>query len=289
MFSRIIVIALLIPSLGWATSALEPSRDPKTIVSEGTLKNGLPYYDEIMKIMEPLEYSGFQVVVKPEVTLSIDFDKRSWTLHNMHQYDAQGRIVLEQNRYGLCAELSTFVFDRLVPIISSRYELKIAKVYEEEFFSIQQSNHITLLMHDKEDQRTYLIDPSFHSYGMVENFSKYTIKSIQGLLTFTKEKSKNDSFLVNEAMPLFIKNDLLASFSVTSVDGKFDKENFLFALSVNQRNKFFGLNIVVFGKYNGKLESFENKVFLEKLLSQSQRDLLNKKLREWLLQIQSKT
>jgi hypothetical protein len=43
-----------------------------------------PYYDAIMKIMAPLEYSGVPVMVKPQVALSVDFNDWTWTLRNIH-------------------------------------------------------------------------------------------------------------------------------------------------------------------------------------------------------------
>lgn len=245
----------------------------------------LPYYDEIMGIINSVEYSGFAVLTKPDITMSLDFAKESWTLHNIHQYDEQGGILLEQGRYGLCAELSTYLYQKLTSIVDSRrYDIKLAMATEAGFFPTAGSNHIVLLMYDKFSKNTYLIDPSYHKYGKLSDFKEYQILGIQDTLTFMKDKSHDVSFLVNQAMPLFIKDDLLLSLSVTSVDGKFDKDNFLFVVTANKRNKISGLNIVIVGKYNGQLQSFESRYLLEQLLKPEEIDQLHRKLTIWLKQ-----
>ncbi len=156
---------------------------------------------------------------------------------------------------------------------------------ESGFFPTYESNHIVLLMGDRLSKNTYLIDPSFHKYGKIKDLSEYQILGVQEVLSFAKKKSHDVSFRVGEAMPLFIKGDILVSFSVTPVDGKFDKNNFLFLVSVNRRNKIAGLNIVMVGKDNGKIESFEGRDFLEVLLNPQDIDTLHKRLDTWIKQI----
>jgi hypothetical protein len=248
----------------------------------------LPYSNEITGIINSIEYSGFAVLTKPEITLSIDFNKQSWTLHNIHQYDTQGGIILEQGRYGLCAELSTYLYQKLQPMIDSRrFGIKLAMATESGFFPTAQSNHIVLLMYDKITKNTYLIDPSYHKYGNIKDLNEYQILALQDALTFMKDRSPDVSFLVNQAMPLFIKDDLLLSLSATTVDAKFDKDNFLLVVTANKRNKIAGLNIVVVGKYNGKVESFESSDFLAQVLEPQEIDRLHNKLDTWIQQLNS--
>jgi hypothetical protein len=250
----------------------------------------LPYYDQIMGIINSLEYSGFAVLTKPEITLSIDFEKQSWMLHNIHQYDEQGGILLEEGKYGLCAELSTYLYQKLQSIVDDKkYVVRLAMATEAGFFPTSQSNHIVLLMHDKATHGIYLIDPSYHKYGRISDFKEYQILGIEDTLTFMKDKSHDVSFKVNQAMPLFIKDDLLLSLSVTSVDGKFDKNNFLIVVTANKREKVSGLNIVIVGKYNGVGQSFEGRMFLEQLLNPQEVDKLYIKLETWLREIESKS
>jgi len=241
-----------------------------------------PFYEAITKIMAPLEYSGIPVMVNPRVALSVDFDKRTWTLHNVHEYDSQGRVILEKDRFGLCAELATFLFERIKPLLDRRYEVKFARVTEPGFFSAAQSNHIVLLLVDKSENQIYLIDPSFHQYAKMKDLTQYHVLNIQDTMSFEKDKSHDVSFGVDQAAPLYIKGDFLLSFAVTSVDGKFDKDNFIFVIAANRRNKFAGHDIVVIGRHNKELEDFEDKSFLGLLLTPDEINMLFAKIKSWI-------
>ena len=251
----------------------------------GPAQKDLPYADTIGGLLRALEYSGFPDMTKASVTLGIDFGKRTWTLRNIHEYDAQGNVILGQGRYGLCAELATYLYEKLKPLLSGRYDLKFAMATEAGFFPTYQSNHIILLMFDQVTRDAYLIDPSFHKYGRMEDLSDYQVLGVQDTLAFITDKSSDTSFQVDQAMPLLIRDDLLLSFAVTSVDGKFDKDNFLLAVAANQRHKFAGLDIVLVGRHNGRQEGFESKYLLEHVLKPEEIETLYNKLSDWLKQI----
>ena len=244
-----------------------------------------PFYDTIMKIINPLEYSGVPVMVKPQVALSLDFDKRIWTLKNIHEYDSQGSVILEQGRYGLCAELATYVFEKIKPLLDGRYEVKFAMVAESGFFAAGQSNHIVLLLVDRSDSQMYLIDPSFHKYARLKDLPEYHVVNVQDTLSFVKDKSPDFSFGVDQAIPLYIKNDFLLSFAVTSVDGKFDRENFIFVISANRQYKFGGRDIVFIGRHNKELEDYEDKALLNQLLTPDEIKTLFDKLKSWIMRV----
>jgi len=241
-----------------------------------------PFYDAIMKIMSPLEYSAVPVMVKPQVSLSVDFKQGLWTLHNIHEYDSQGGVILEQGRYGLCAELATFLFEKIKPLLNGRYEVKFAMATESGFFSVGQSNHIVLLLVDSSDNQVFLIDPSFHKYAKMKDLPEYHVLNIQDTLSFVKDKSHDVSFDVDQAIPLYIKNDFLLSFSVTSVDGKFDRDNFILAVSAVRRYKFAGRDIVIIGRRNKQFEDFEDRPFLNQLLTPQEIKTLFDKFKIWL-------
>ena len=244
-----------------------------------------PFYDAIMKIIDPLQYSGFEVMVKPQVVLSVDFDKWTWTLHNIHEYDSQGGIILEKGRFGLCAELATFLFEKIKSLLDGRYEVKFAMVTESGFFSAGQSNHIVLLLVDKSDNQVYLIDPSFHKYARMKDLPEYHVLNIQDTLSFVKDRSRDVSFGVDQAIPLYIKNDVLLSFSVTSVDGKYDRDNFILVISANRRYKFAGRDIVVIGRRNKEFEDFEDRSMLTQLLTPDEIKTLFDKLKIWIKRV----
>jgi len=244
-----------------------------------------PLYDAIMKIMAPLEYSGVPVMVKPQVDLIVDFKSWKWALRNIHEYDSQGGVILEQGRFGLCAELATFLFEKIKPLLGGRYEVKFAMVAESGFFSAGQSNHIVLLLVDRSDHQVYLIDPSFHKYARMKDLPEYHVLNIQDTLSFVKDRSRDVSFSVNQAIPLYIKNDVLLSFSVTSVDGRYDRNNFIFVISAMRRYKFAGRDIVVIGRRNKEFEDFEDRSMLNMLLTQDEIKILFDKLKDWIQRV----
>jgi hypothetical protein len=245
----------------------------------------LPLYDAIMKIMGPLEYSGVPVMVKPRVSLSADFSRRTWTLHNIHEYDSNGDIILAKGRFGLCAELATYLFEKIRPLLGNRYEVKFAMVSESDFFSAGQSNHIVLLLIDKSNGQIYLIDPSFHQYARLKDLPQYHVIEVQDTLFFIRDKSHDVTFGVDQATPLYIKNDYLLSFSVTSVDGKFDRDNFMFVISAMRRNKFAGHDIVFIGRRNKEFEDMEDRQMLTRILTQDDINVLFGKLKIWIQSI----
>ncbi len=221
-------------------------------------------------------------MVKPQVDLALDFNQRTWTLRNIHEYDGQGGVILEQGRFGLCAELATFLFEKIKPLLSGQYEVKFAMTTEPGFFATGQSNHIVLLLVDRSDKQVYLIDPSFHKYARMKDLAEYHVLNIQDTLSFVKDQSHDVSFGVDQAIPLFIKKDVLLSFAVTSVDGKFDKDNFIFAISANRRYKFAGRDIVLIGRRNKEFEDFEDKALLNQLMTPDEIKILFDKLKSWI-------
>ena len=252
------------------------------IIPQTAFCDTLPFYDVIMKIIQPLEYSGFPVMVKPRVGLKVDFAQRQWTLQNIHEYDAQGVVVLEEGRYGLCAELATYVYEKIKPLLGVRFEVMFAMATESGFFAADKSNHIVLLMVDRALHEAYLIDPSFHKYARMKDLPEYHVLDIQDTLFFEKDKSPDISFSVDDAIPLYIKEDFLLSFSVISVGGKFDKDNFLFVVSAQRRYKFAGQDILAVGRRNKQLEDFQNKILLQHLLTPDEIKALEDKFNSWL-------
>jgi len=266
------LIILLLPSVSFAESAVNPSKSP------------LPYEERINRLMHAVDYSALPTLIDPKVPLTIDFNNKTWTLGGVHQYDAKGNIILEQGRFGLCAELSTYFYQHLNDLPAEQYEFRFASATEAGFFPTYESNHIVLLLYDKEDQNIYLIDPSFHRYGKFRDFEEYKIYGVKESLDFMKDKKPDVTFRADQAMPLMIKQDLLLSFSVVSVDGKFDQDNFLFVITANRRHRTAGLNLLVMGKVNGRLESYESKEFLAEVLAADELSSLHRKITTWLLQ-----
>jgi len=87
---------------------------------------------------------------------------------------------------------------------------------------------------------------------------------------------------VDQAIPLYVKDDFLLSFAVIAVDGKFDRDNFRFVVSANRRDKFWGRDILAVGRRNKQFEYFEDKDYLRQLLTADQIKILEDKFNSWL-------
>ena len=72
---------------------------------------------------------------------------------------------------------------------------------------------------------------------------------------------------------------------MTSVDGKFDRDNFIFVISANRQDQLAGRDIVVIGRRNREFEDFEDKVLLDQLLTTEETKTLFDKLKSWLEKI----
>ena len=72
-----------------------------------------PYAAEVNKVISPLLYSGVQMFADKDVYLTLDFDKKIWTLHNMHIFNDKGELILREDKYGTCGELAAYTAPKL--------------------------------------------------------------------------------------------------------------------------------------------------------------------------------
>ncbi|MBF0532856.1 MAG: hypothetical protein HQL23_07165 [Candidatus Omnitrophica bacterium] len=242
----------------------------------------LPYFDRITAVVKSVDYSGYHAMVNPEVALNIDFANQTWSLSNLFKYDSQGEILLEEGRYGLCGRLAAHVYRQIKPWLQKEFEIKFIQAAEPTFFSGPRSSHMILAMVNKNDGRQFFIDPSFHKYGTKEVFSGYQFLEIRDSLSMFADRATGLAFKLGQAHPLLIREGLLVSFSVTSVDDKFDLDNFFLAITVNRPYEIIGKDIAVIGRYNGRFESFQDPVLLNRLLRPDEVDKIYKKFHAWL-------
>ncbi len=245
------------------------------------LESQLPHYDEIMQVIHRLGYSGLQAMVRPEVQLRIDFANKLWALTNIHRYDSEGNIVLDEGRYGLCGELSAYVSHGLKAILKNEYRVVYARVAEAGFFLRPQSSHTVLLFSKDPKSEIYLLDPAFGRYGKKDDFDDYLFFETMDKLPLLDQKIKDVVIGADNLTPILIKNNYLVLFSVGSVDGKFDKNNFELSISANHRYKFAGRYIFAIRKANGKTQEFQNKWMIEQMLSPQEFELLRAKIVGW--------
>lgn len=243
-------------------------------------KDAPPFYSQIMELIRPLRYSGFQTLIRPDVELQLDFQKMAWRIHNMHHFDAQGNVLLAESRYGLCGELAASIIDKVKLILGDAYMVRFARVCESGYFLNPQASHIMLIITTREvpGKKTYILDPSFQRYEAEEDAEEYLFFEVNDKLTFVQNRNSDEAFNVEQGTPILIHKDFLISLGVEKSDGNFDKNNFSIVLNATKRYKYSGRCIFALRNNNGKAEFFEDKTLAGEILDQQEYRLLRDKL-----------
>lgn len=249
-------------------------------LKENTLELGItdmekeaPYYKEIAEIIKPLRYSGLNDLFRPEVSISLDFDEKTWTLHNIHRFDKDGKIILADGRFGLCGELAAYVYDKISPLFDNRYKVEFFLVAQADYFPPPHGSHIVLKITDPAsfpNRQSYILDPSFRRYGKMEKFEDYIFIHNYRMLPFMAGNDPDGIFSIDSQTPLLIKKQHSLNLAVDSAEGKFDKNNFALALTATKRGKYFSRFILVFRKNNGLVQKFEDKKLALSILSEEE-------------------
>jgi len=253
----------------------------------GDIEKGVPYYEEVKKIIEPLRYSGFDSLMLPDVSLSIDFDRKKWTLHNIHHFDKNGKVALTQGKYGVCGELAAYVYDKIRPIFPRQYEIKYVSLSESGYFLHPRASHLGLVISRRTllGSEAYLLDPSFHNYGRANHFDEYAFFDETAELDFVRTQDPDQAFDISSIAPMRIKKDFLIGLVVDETGGKFDRNNFLLAVTATKRFKYAGRYIIAFRRIEGKLEAFENKRLALNIITQDTYDKLKERVQRFYAQI----
>jgi len=273
--SLILVIGVLAIFLywGWWNYVTNPGA-----ISD--IERKAPYSKEIKKILKPLKYSGFYTLVRPEVRISLDFDKRTWRLHNIHRFDKEGNVILEKGRCGVCGDLAAYTYSKIQPLFGDQYEISFVRAAESGYFLTPQSSHIILEIVKPSifGQKEYILDPSFHKYGKKENFEEYLFSEKAMFLSFMALKEKDEIFDIGQLTPILIKKGFLIGLIIDGIDGKFDKDNFILAITATRRFKYAGRYILALRIRNGQEEFFENKSLRVALLNTKEYEQLRERI-----------
>lgn len=251
-------------------------------VRERETTKEIPHFAEVMKIIQPLRYSGIQTITKPEVYITMNYAKQSWCIYNIHSFDQEGHIILQENRYGLCGDLAGYVYRKIKPLFGNQYSIEFARVAESGYFLTPRDSHVALLLNENKNgyTNTFIIDPSFNRYGDIEEYGDYLIYSTSDKLAFEEEKSRNRDFKAGDGIPILINNNFLLTLSIERIKEKFDKDNFAIAITATKRYKFSGRYVIVFLKKDGNVETYENKWLIETILNQNEYLSLRNKISE---------
>ena len=277
----ILIVGLFIVTYqNWQLRApLSTEKSSPNIISD---PKSIPYYKEIMEIIRPLDYSVVpSFVQQPDITLSIDFSNKTWTLHKFHQYDSDGNIILEDNRHGLCGELASFTYRKIMPLFGDRYIIKFAQVAQSGYFLHPSGSHVVLVIYDKATMQPYLLDPALHRYGPLSDYQDYLFHSYSEKVEGLDSHQIDVTYKINHGMPIVIYNNYISVFTIEDVNGKFDKDNFILSLQSNRRYDYEGRYIFALRKQNGQTDVFEDKHFENKVLDPQDFQIIKKTLTAW--------
>lgn len=253
----------------------------------GDIEKDVPYYKEVKKIIDPLRYSGFDSLMLPDVSLTIDFGQKKWALRNIHRFDKDGRVALVEGRYGVCGELAAYVYDKIRPVFPKQYDIKYISLSESGYFLHPRASHLGLIISRRSilGNEAYLLDPSFRNYGRINHFDEYVFFDESQELDFVRNHDPDQAFNIGSIAPMRIKKGFLVGLLVDETGGKFDRDNFLIAVTATKRFKYAGRYIIAFRRVAGQQEVFENKRLALNIITQENYDKLKGRVAQFYSQI----
>ncbi len=238
-----------------------------------------PHMEAVNKVIKPLQYSGIPMFVDRNVYLTLDFERKMWTLHNVHAFDDKGELILQEGKYGTCGELAEYTASRVRPIFGDGYDISFVMASQSGFFLTPRSSHIVLRIVDKSNKRNvYILDPSFHRYGPLVDFDDYLFFGKVAGLDFMEDKKTDITQPFNKAIPLLIRGNYLVGFVVESMDDGSGGRYFIFGLTMNKKYNYSGRYLFALRDVNGETEAFENKKLGREILSEQEWGILTKKI-----------
>jgi hypothetical protein len=279
---RLTAAALLavLAALGYSSVARWARENPER-TGRVSVATDAPQSKAVKKILRPLRYSGLPALLRPEVRLEVDFSSRTWTLRNMHKFDANGQALLDDGRYGACGQLAVHAYQKIQTLFDQSYRVRIVAAAESGFFPPPRSTHFVLRITDVSNPmapKDFILDPAFRRYGPTETFDDYVLYREVGFLQFIQSRGRDETHTVNGGTPLFIRNQAMLGFAVRETDGKLDTGNYTVALSVTRRHKYYSRPLLLLRKVDGKTEVLEDRGLLEDVLTAEEYETIKKRL-----------
>ena len=281
VISQLTIITLLIVAFFVGREFI---RDYSVELKIDKIDREAPYSKEVKDIIKSLQYSGLTRLKRPDVWIELDFINRTWILHNVHRFDSEGNIILADGKSGVCGDLARYVYKKINPLFKNNYKIEFINVVESSYFMSQEvASHIVLSISKPGMflKRTYILDPSFRRYGSIEQFEDYLFIETVPTSHMMNAVTFDEVYGVGRGVPLLIKKHHLIQLDVNENDGKFDKDNFVFAITATQRYKFAGRYVFALRKNDGKVEQLENERAVKELLSDEEYTELRNKVVEF--------
>ncbi len=249
----------------------------------GKTKYSPPYYKEVTRIMRDVHYSGVEMLLRPDVNLILDTEKKTWILRNAYSFNEQGQVLLEKGKYGICGELASYTADRIRPLLGDEYSIKFVRAAYSAYFLGDYASHIVLKIYHKNFLRSgevYVIDPSFKKYGAISDFEDYFFYEESNQPEFIRQKDKNFILPVNHGIPLLIKDGYLVGLAVESVANTFDMNNFSVALTATRKYRYAGRYMFAIRRYYGEEQFQGNEILAKGILREKEYNILKNKVTE---------
>jgi hypothetical protein len=250
----------------------------------GEVDASAPAAAAIEKIIKPLRYSYVIPLMAPDIGISIDPARGTWRLRNIRTYDAQGRVTLDQNRYGICGELAAYAYPRVKAVLGRNYAVQIIHASESNYFPVGTSQHFIILVTDLNDPgEPYILDPSFHRYGPASRFKNYAYFSpARSILT---DRSRDMVNTDSTGIPLLIRKDHVLVLSIVPVNGKFDADDHALKLTLYKKNEYIGQDVLRLIRVDGRIARDGNAELLEDFLGAEEARRLSQRLYDLFLEI----
>ena len=241
----------------------------------------VPQRGLVQSILRNLRYDGVSIVMKPDFRIKLNLKDQTWTAYGVHRYGADGRVVLENGRYGICGDLSAYVYDKLRPQLDPSYAVEFVRVAESQFFPASLSAHYVLrILQGRRDgpPQTYILDPSFHRYGPLSDFEDYLFYEPLKELEFVRHKSTSETIAVGSGMPVILHSKVLVGLVVAREGGKLDKDHYRLSLVATFRYRYAGRNLYTIRKVGDRTEIVENKKTIGEALPLKEYEPLRRRL-----------
>ena len=276
-----IISIIAIGSVLFLSIQSQKQQESSDLENTSPSSKNIPMYDQITSIVAPLKYSGLQALLRDDVSLQIDFDEPAWHLKNIHRFDENGDLLLDENIYGLCGELAAFVYPKVKPILGPLYDIKFVQVAESGFFLRPQSSHIALQIINTKTSEAFLLDPSFHRYIPIADSTNYLFYDYLDSLDFIVDKIKDVKFSIGIGIPISIHKDIIIFLTVEGSEGRLDKENFSISVAATRRYQYAGRYVFSITRKEGNINTFENPLLIKQLLKEKTYKALYKKIFSW--------
>jgi hypothetical protein len=244
-----------------------------------------PFRKEVESIIGKLVYSGLPMLEQKDVSVSIDPENRLWTVRNIHRFDEGGNLVLEGGRYGTCGELASYTYKYVKPLFDGAYDIQFVRAVQSGYFQTPKATHMVLFITPaggaRGDNDIFVLDPSFHRYGRLDEFEDYLFHERMTNVGFVEDRERDMTLPISTAFPLLIKKNYLLAIVVEDVNGAFDKDNFVIAVTVTKKYNFAGRYLFAIRSVNGNRQVFENRLLFKNLLEEKEYEDLKARIRSF--------